>query len=348
MNKILVPTGYMGSGSSAVTDILAEIDGCSARDGDFEFVFLHCPNGVFDLEDKLLHGNNAIRSDEALHSFLGTMKQLCTKKYWWVGHYNEHVGPGFYDLCLRFVDELTFSRPNYYWYWQENTNARMFVELCIRKIVWLLTMKKVLLRKPRTYYDTMLSIPTEEEFYSAASRFISGVMDEIGLQEHNIVLDQLLLPHNLFRVDNYFGDELRVFEVSRDPRDVFIQNKYVWRSRNNAVVFPTDAEEFAQFYRRLRGSERPSGSAKVLKLQFEDLIYNYDASMERIYAFLGVTKAQHSSPKMHFDPAKSIQNTQLFRVNDQYAREAEIIAELLPEYIYDFPYERVPDPEKSF
>ena len=36
----------------------------------------------------------------------------------------------------------------------------------------------------------MLSIPTEEEFYSAASRFISGVMDEIGLQEHNIVLDQ--------------------------------------------------------------------------------------------------------------------------------------------------------------
>lgn len=142
MNKILVPTGYMGSGSSAVTDILAEIDGCSARDGDFEFVFLHCPNGVFDLEDKLLHGNNAIRSDEALHSFLGTMKQLCTKKYWWVGHYNEHVGPGFYDLCLRFVDELTFSRPNYYWYWQENTNARMFVELCIRKIVWLLTMKR--------------------------------------------------------------------------------------------------------------------------------------------------------------------------------------------------------------
>ena len=90
------------------------------------------------------------------------------------------------------------------------------------------------------------------------------------------------------------------------------------------------------------------GSAKVLKLQFEDLIYNYDASMERIYAFLGVTTAQHSAPRTHFDPAKSIQNTQLFRANEQYAREAEIIAELLPEYIYDFPYERVPDPEKSF
>ena len=64
MNKILVPIGYMGSGSSAVTDILAEIDGCSARDGDFEFVFLHCPNGVFDLEDKLLHGLSLIHISE--------------------------------------------------------------------------------------------------------------------------------------------------------------------------------------------------------------------------------------------------------------------------------------------
>lgn len=348
MNKILVPTGYMGSGSSAVTDILAEIDGCSARNGDFEFVFLHCPNGVFDLEDKLLRGNNALRSDEALHSFLGTMKELYSKKYWWVGHYNEHVGPKFYELCHDFVSELTDSRPDYYWYWQENTNTRMFFQLCLRRLVSLLTLKKVQLRKPRTYYDTMLSIPTEEEFYSAAARFISRVMDEIGLQEHSIVLDQLLLPHNLFRVDKYFGDELRVFEVSRDPRDVFIQNKYVWPARNAAVIFPTDAEEFARFYRRLRDSERPSGSAKVLKLQFEDLVYDYDSSMEQIYAFLGVTKAQHSAPKMHFDPAKSIQNTQLFRVNEQYAREAETIAKILPEYIYDFPYEKVPDPEKSF
>ena len=193
MNKILVPTGYMGSGSSAVTDILAEIDGCGARNGDFEFVFLHCPNGVFDLEDKLLHGNNAIRKRRSVAQLLGTMKQLCTKKYWWVGHYNEHVGPGFYDLCLRFVDELTFSRPNYYWYWQENTNARMFVELCIRKIVWSLTMKKGAFASQAARITTpCFRSPTEEEFYSAASRFISGVMDEIGLQEHNIVLDQLL------------------------------------------------------------------------------------------------------------------------------------------------------------
>ena len=34
------------------------------------------PNGLFDLEDKLLIGNNAIRSDEAIRSFETQMKKL--------------------------------------------------------------------------------------------------------------------------------------------------------------------------------------------------------------------------------------------------------------------------------
>ncbi len=89
--KIIVPSGYMGSGSSAITDLFSEVKGVNAERGTFEFVFLHCPNGLFDLEDKLLIGNNALRSDEALHSFAHTMKQLYDKKYWWVGHYQQNV-----------------------------------------------------------------------------------------------------------------------------------------------------------------------------------------------------------------------------------------------------------------
>ena len=68
MNKLIIPTGYMGSGSSAITDILSEYDSINVENADFEYVFLHCPNGLFDLEDKLLIGNNAVRSDEALQN----------------------------------------------------------------------------------------------------------------------------------------------------------------------------------------------------------------------------------------------------------------------------------------
>ena len=48
MNKIIIPTGYMGSGSSAITDIVREFSGYEASQGDFEYVFLHCPGGVFE------------------------------------------------------------------------------------------------------------------------------------------------------------------------------------------------------------------------------------------------------------------------------------------------------------
>ena len=58
-NRVIIPTGYMGSGSSAITDLLDGVDGFNVTRSNFEFVFLHCPNGVFDLEDKLLHANNA-------------------------------------------------------------------------------------------------------------------------------------------------------------------------------------------------------------------------------------------------------------------------------------------------
>ena len=49
MNKVIVPTGYMGSGSSVVTDLIAEFEGYESANGSFEYVFLHCPNGVFRL-----------------------------------------------------------------------------------------------------------------------------------------------------------------------------------------------------------------------------------------------------------------------------------------------------------
>ena len=87
MHKIIVPVGYMESGSSAVTDLIKEYENVNNDYNYLEYVFLHCPDGVFDLEDKLLIGNNAIRSDEAIHSFLMRMKELYSKKYWWVGNY---------------------------------------------------------------------------------------------------------------------------------------------------------------------------------------------------------------------------------------------------------------------
>ena len=65
MKKIIVPTGYMGSGSSAITDLISEFRDCQNEFKSYEYVLLHCPNGLFDFEDKLLIGKQKHRYTES-------------------------------------------------------------------------------------------------------------------------------------------------------------------------------------------------------------------------------------------------------------------------------------------
>lgn len=47
MKRIIVPMGYMGSGSSAITDLISEFKDCQNEYKSYEYVLLHCPNGLF-------------------------------------------------------------------------------------------------------------------------------------------------------------------------------------------------------------------------------------------------------------------------------------------------------------
>ena len=41
MRKIIISTGYMGSGSSAITDLVSEFEDVNNKHRDFEYIFLH-------------------------------------------------------------------------------------------------------------------------------------------------------------------------------------------------------------------------------------------------------------------------------------------------------------------
>ena len=336
--RIIIPTGYMGSGSSVITDLMSEIEGIDVSRGTFEYVFLHCPNGVFDLEDKLLIGNNAVRSDEAIRSFENTMKQLYDKKYWWVGHYNENIGAGFFDVTQKYIKSITDVESDYYWYYQENTTPKMFVKLCVNKLLTLLSLKKYKPKKVLAYEPMRLSFTEPERFYSASKEYIYELLNMAGYGEKSILFDQLLLPFNLFRFEKYFDEDAYVFVIERDPRDVFISNKYYWSKQGEPVPYPTDVNEFCKYYRSLRKMEKEAQNNRICRIKFEDLIYNYDKTVSMIFDKLGWDENTHTRKKSRFNPDKSIFNTQLFLKNNKFMAECEIIAKELPEYLYNFPY----------
>lgn len=339
MNKIIVPTGYMGSGSSAITDLVSEFKDCQNEYKSYEYVLLHCPNGLFDLEDKLLIGNNAIRSDEAIRSFEIQMKKLDHKKFWWVGNYQKIIGPNFMKFTSQFIDKIEQFNFSGYWYMHEEVNTKMFFKLLALKPIKILTRNKIKFKKVLKYNDGMrISFIKKKDFYEYAHEYIYNVVEEISHGKDNIILDQFLLPFNLFRVDNYFDNKLKAIVVERDPRDVFIINKYIWPERGISVPFPTDAKEFCKFYKNMRESEKECNSNKVLRVKFEDLIYNYDEEIKRISKFLGFKEEDHIKKKRRFNPEISIKNTQLFR-KTEYQKEIEIIEKELSKYLYVFPYE---------
>lgn len=339
MKRIIVPMGYMGSGSSAITDLVSEFKDCQNEFKSYEYVLLHCPNGLFDLEDKLLIGNNAIRSDEAIRSFETQMKKLYNKKFWWVGNYQKIIGPNFMRITEEYINRIQqFNFPGY-WYTHEEVDTKMFIKLLLRKPIKMLTRNKVSFNKVLKYSDGMrISYITSEKFYEESHKYIYDIIDVVSKGKDNIILDQFLLPFNLFRVDNYFDDRLKAIVVERDPRDVFIINKYIWQQKQICVPFPLDVNEFCDFYNKMRKSEKKCNSDKVLRIRFEDLIYNYDDEVKRITKFLGFTSKDHINMKSRFNPDVSIKNTQLFR-KKEYQEESKVIEEKLKDYLYDFPYE---------
>lgn len=348
MNKIIIPTGYMGSGSSAITDLIQEFRGYESSHGSFEYVFLHCPGGVFDLEDKLLIGNNAIRSDEALHTFEGTMRELYERKFWWPANYKKNLHPDFRKLTEAYIGKLVQYQPDDYWYVQEKLSPWMFVKMCVRKALMIVSGGKLVLKRPLVYDQMTVSLPYPEEFYEASKSYLEQIFLCMGIEEKNLILDQLLLPFNLWRMEHYFGENTECFVVERDPRDVFISNKYVWAMRdNNPVPYPTDVEEYCEYYRRLRSMERKVENPHVHRIYFEDLIYHYEESVESVRNILGLKKEDHVSRYQYLNPERSIHNTQLF-LREEYRKEAKIMERELKEFLYEFPYQREIDIAKVF
>ena len=340
MKNYYITTGFMGSGSSAMTNLLCEFEGVEAPNSDFEYVFLHAPNGLFDLEDKLLIGNNALRSDEAIHSFYDYMNDLYYKKHYWVSDYKNKVSKSF----MEYVDEFIYSLnpiklkgKNAFWYYTENPDWIMMMKKVFRKMIALLTFNRIVIQQPLKYQGMILAYPTSEEFYGAAKKFVYQIMEEIKSDKQTIVLDQFLLPHNLQRLDSYFSDDVIVVLVDRDPRDIYLSNKYYWISKNISIPVPTDVKGFCYQYRRMRESICNTNKNKVVRVQFEDLIYDYENTLKRIYRDLNLSTELHIDKGKYFNPKVSIVNTNLQRKSTAFIREAESIAEELSDYLYRFP-----------
>ena len=152
-----------------------------------------------------------------------------------------------------------------------------------------------------------------------------------------LTLDQLVSPYQVASVLPFF-DDLKVIIVDRDPRDIFLLNEFVWK-RAAYICDTSCVITFIEWYRSIREHWRiqDAESSSILRLNFEDLVYNYQESIESIEQFLGISPSDHLDKFKFFDPSHSLKNTRLWHQPEYscVSDKISLISAMLPEYLHD-------------
>lgn len=336
-------TGYCATGSSAVIDLLREYDGMDiAIKNGYEHVVFYMPDGLFDLEDKLLRNNDPHRSDEAIRSFRAAMERLYKQNFGWFGSYKACLGPAFMEAVDDFIGQISTVEPSGLWYGRYRRVRFSLIKVGLQlaaKIVYKRPVAKwgrqYVVEKGPMYFAT----PTPQEFYRHGGCLARRYLELSGSGPTGAIYDHLLWPSQLGRMEAYFGDTLKSLVLTRDPRDVFLMSKYIYPNPPilSPTPYPTEARAFCEYWKSLRRYDPDMDSLpNVMRVQFEDLIYRYEDTVGEIETFLGLDPAKHQARRF-LDPSHSIVNTQLKLINPAWAEEVRVIEDELPEYLYAFP-----------
>lgn len=325
---------YYGSGSSAVTDYISEFSGVKSLT-DYEFRFAHDPDGLSELEYNLVENFNRHNSGHALKRY----KKLVDYygNHLLVKRYEPFFNNKWKELSYQYINDLTDFKFKGCWqfdYYDKGSWFEFWHKLPNRII------NKLFHKKSESNYGTMkncityCSHPSEEKFLECTRRYTDALLHEANIENFPfLMVDQMLPSSNIERHMRYFSN-IKAIVVDRDPRDVYYEAKYILKNE----MLPSDIEKFCQWFAYIRASRNVENwnSDKILFIQFENLIYNYEETTERIQRWIGLDEKNHIKPKTYFNPAISIKNTRFWRQHPEYLLEAKEIAKRLPQYLYHY------------
>ena len=328
---------YYGTGSSAITDYVSEFDTVFSFT-DEEFRFIQDPDGISDLEFNLVECFNRHNSGHALKRYKRLVDFYCGNA---LGRkYSIFFGDKWKEYSYKYIDALTdFTYPGWWQYDLYDRGEWFYFRKRIGNKILHQTIWK---NKPDRQLNTMkneityCSHPSEEKFLFCTQDYIHDLFQSVLPGDKEILMvDQLVPPMNLPRYLRYFKDDIKVIVVDRDPRDVFVLDKYVWKDG----VIPNDAETFIKWFKYTRSHRKIENlnNVHVKFVRFEDLIYKYSETTKTIRDWLGLDESDHKTPKKYFDPKISINNTQTWKKYPQSNSEIKLIEDSLGEYLYAFP-----------
>lgn len=353
MNKKVAVTGYSGTGSSAIVDYLKEFNNFEvALSENYEHVVLYYPDTIFDLGSKLLYNNDPLRSDEAIKQFRKKMDFLFKKDFGWFGSYEKLIGEDFKKLVDKYLANICQGEINSFWYYNY-ANVKFSITKCVIQLGAKLILKRPIYKWGRKYVidksKMEYSFINEKDYNVYTKQFIEGYCELCEDKDRSTyVYDHLIWPSQANRFVS-ITDKFKVIILHRDPRDLFFINKYYWCSPKVKTpgTYPLDVNIFCDYFIGLK-RDGAEDSNDVLNLNFEDLVYAYESTTSKVKLFLDISESENPNKFLHFDPKKSIMNTQVFVGKSEWTEELKVIEEKLADYLYAFPYKNETTISKMF
>ena len=323
--KFLDISGYIVSGKTAYSDLIREFSGYHVPPAEFEFELIRIQGGVRDLESALVEDWSPIRADAAIRRFkrviarLGTVGGIGNIRSWFSSagwSYDRAYEGKFTELSKSFLQKMVLATWKTNWPYPRSDLSGM--ELFIRKIQNYLGIK--------TAWDFDISLASSTNFLNDVQDYLSKVLI-IGVPENTntVVTHNAIEPFNPTRGLRYLP-RFKCIIIDRDPRDAFVA---MYPHKHLALNVKDFISRFLEY--RKQAERFTENHDLVLRLKFEDLIFDYEKTLEIIYQFLGETKSIHVLKKKYFDPEISIKNTGIWKSYHSLG-EIDLIKSMLPNY----------------
>lgn len=321
--------GYSGSG--AVVDYLRENDHIAVPPYDIEFTFLYDVDAIDDLKHHLV--TRPVRfysSDAAIKRFKAYIKSVNTPN----SLMRKVVGMNLYELTDKYLNEIVQLRWHGWWHfdirnanlWVRNWNFRIMPR--IASIIKILFNKRI-----NIYPHSEMSISIDPiNFEAATKKYISDIISLFNPENKSIVVLNQLYPVGKYgHYASYFEDEVKTITVQRDPRDIYIAAKKI-NTTYSSWIPTSNVNDFITYFKLINKRDIMNEPNELI-IYFEDLIYKYAETSQKIDDFLGI-----KSPKIkkYFNPERSIDNTQLFLKYTEYSEDIIKIEKELHEFLYDY------------
>lgn len=333
-HKYITCSGFGGTGSSMVTDLMAEfrsVKGC----GDFEWTLAFDIDGISDLQHYIVDDFEKIKTTEGIYRFRRHSKIVAKG-------YSRMFGTDVKGILDEYVDSLIDVS------WMGSNNLQYYrYNLIGRKLYYLYCKARFEITKffsSNNGYErawnkpkVLLELSSQRgKFFELTQRMYARLLDTLDKDNKYefLCFDQLVPSFNFKRYSRYFPN-LKIICVDRDPRDLYLLNELYW---HEDWIPSDDLDTFVKWFKLLRKDLKAAAAEcdNVMLVKFEDAIYNYEETVSKICDFVGLKQSDHINKKSIFNPDYSIRNTKLWEKDSSHAKEIEIIERELSYFCYDY------------